>query len=366
MPFISLLIPSYDRVPFLRECLKSLVNQDSKDWEAIIVNDGGSDNIESEVSAFCDSNPGIKIKLLKQKNSGPGVARTNAAMSASGKYLLPLDSDDTLLPNCLKRIISHLTQNPEIDFLFANYKVYGDNSREIHFGPYEPLEFAFRNTLPNSSIQRKDLYLQAGGQQHFPFYGYEEWDYYLRMIKLNPKVAKANFSWLSYRIDENATLETSLTLRGRQHDAWIRAEIIRRNPSYYPDEYIEISKQILNSKTVEKNFSFSDWEINNLISADSEAGIQIRNRPLYIWGCGKKGKDQFKKLKQVGLNPYGFVDGLNKLNGQKIQGLPITGTEIIGDPSNPFFVVSTLFFYVVEQQLLANQLAWKKDWISLH
>jgi hypothetical protein len=40
--------------------------------------------------------------------------------------------------------------------------------------------------------------------------------------------------------------------------------------------------------------------------------------------------------------------------------------EILGDSRNPFFIVSTLFCYEVEQKLLANQLAWKKDWISLH
>lgn len=366
MPFLSFLIPAYDKIPLLRECLKSLINQDSEDWEAIIVDDGSPVDIESEVSAFCHSYPEKRIKFLKQKNAGPGAARTTAARVANGKYLLPLDSDDTLLPNSLKRIISHLSQNPEIDFLFANYKVYGNESIEIHFGPYEPKEFTFRNTLPNSSVQRKDLYLRTGGQQHFPFYGYEEWDYYLRMIKLRPKVAKANFPWLAYRIDENASRESSLTFQGRHHDAWLRAEIIRRNPSYYPDEFIEISKQILSLPTAEKNSSFSDWEIKNLLSADSEAGIQIRNRPFYIWGCGNKGKGDLKRLKQAGLNPCGFVDGLNKLNGQRIQGLPITGAEIIGDSTNPFFVVSTLFCYEVEQRLLANQLAWKKDWISLH
>lgn len=366
MPFISFLIPAYDKMPFLRECLESLKNQDSDDWEAIIVDDGSPKDVESIVYAFSRSYTGNKIRLIKQQNAGPGPARTAGAKFANGKYLLPLDSDDILLPNCLQRIKTYLSENPEIDFLFADYEVYGEDSSRIHFGPYEPSEFAFRNTLPNSSVQRRELYLQAGGQQHFQYYGYEEWDYYLRMIKLNPTVAKADFPWLAYRIDENATKESSLTLQGRNHDGWLRAEIIRRNPSYYPDEYIEISKQILSAKTDEKNSSFSDWEIRNLLGADSEPRIQLEFRPIYIWGCGKKGQEDLIRLKRAGLNPCGFVDGLNNLNGEKIQGLPISGTEIIGDPSNPFFIVSTLFCYEVEQQLLANQLTWKKDWISLH
>lgn len=366
MPFLSFLIPAYDKIPLLRECLESLNNQSSNDWEAIVVDDGSPKDVESVVSAFSRSYPENKIRLIKQQNAGPGPARTSAAMVANGKYLLPLDSDDILLPNCLQRIITHLSENPEIDFLFADYKVYGEDSREIHFGPYEPSEFAFRNTLPNSSVQRKELYLLAGGQQHFPFYGYEEWDYYLRMIKLKPKVAKADFAWLAYRIDENASNESSLTLRGRNHDEWLRAEIIRRNPNYYPDEYIDISKQILSVKTGEKNSSFSDWEIKNLLGPGSKAGIQLVHRPLYIWGCGQKGQEDLLRLKRAGLNPYGFVDGLDKMNGEKIQGLPITGTKILEQSGNPFFVVSTLFCYDVEQKLISNGLRWKKDWISLH
>ena len=366
MPFLSFLIPAYDKMPFLGECLESLKNQDSDDWEAIVVDDGSPEVIESTVSAFSHSYARNKIRLIKQQNAGPGPARTAGAKVANGKYLLPLDSDDILLPNCIQRIKSHLSENPEIDFLFADYKVYGEDSSEIHFGPYKPSEFAFRNTLPNSSIQRKDLYLQAGGQQHFPFYGYEEWDYYLRMIKLKPNVAKVDFSWLAYRIEENACNESSLTLRGRNHDGWLRAEIIRRNPSYYPDEYIEISRQILSLNTVEENSSFSDWEIRNLLSADSEARTQLDHRPLYVWGCGKKGQEDLIRLKRAGLNPCGFVDGLNKMNGEKIQGLPIAGTEILEQSENPFFVVSTLMCYEVEQILDASGLHWKKDWISLH
>ena len=366
MPFLSFLIPAYDKMPFLRECLASLNDQDSEDWEAIVVDDGSPEDVESAVSAFSCSNTGRNIRLIKQQNAGPGAARTSAAMMANGKYLLPLDSDDILLPNCLQRIITHLSENPEIDFLFADYQVHGDDSKQIRFGPYEPAEFAFRNTFPNSSVQRKDLYIKAGGQQHFPFYGYEEWDYYLRMIKLKPKVAKADFPWLAYRIDENASKESSLTLQGRNHDGWLRAEIIRRNPSYYPDEYIEISKQILSAKTDEKNSSFSDWEIRNLLGADSEPRIQLEHRPIYIWGCGKKGQEDLIRLKRTGLNPCGFVDGLNKMNGEKIQGLPIAGTEILKQSENPFFIVSTLVCYEVEQILEASGLHWKKDWISLH
>ena len=54
------------------------------------------------------------------------------------------------------------------------------------------------------------------------------------------------------------------------------------------------------------------------------------------------------------------------MNGEKIQGLPIAGTEILEQQENPFFVVSTLFCHDVEQKLVANGLHWKKDWISLH
>jgi hypothetical protein len=54
------------------------------------------------------------------------------------------------------------------------------------------------------------------------------------------------------------------------------------------------------------------------------------------------------------------------MSGKKINDVSITGTEILERSGNPFFVVSTLFCYEVEQVLATNGLRWKKDWISLH
>ena len=68
------------------------------------------------------------------------------------------------------------------------------------------------------------------------------------------------------------------------------AEIIRRNPSYYSNEFIEISKQILSSQTFEKNSSFCDWEIKHLLSANSEARIQSKDRPSTFGAVATRGK----------------------------------------------------------------------------
>jgi hypothetical protein len=57
---------------------------------------------------------------------------------------------------------------------------------------------------------------------------------------------------------------------------------------------------------------------------------------------------------------------MNQMNCEKIQGLPIAGTEILKQSGNPFFIVSTFVCYEVEQILEASGLHWKKDWISLH
>ncbi|MGQ1891554.1 glycosyltransferase [Thermophagus sp. OGC60D27] len=95
MPFISFVIPVYNRPQEIDELLESFSHQTSKDFEIIVVEDGSSLSSQDIVDEWAKS---LSVRYIFQKNAGPGPARNYGASEAVGQWLIFLDSD-CLLPH---------------------------------------------------------------------------------------------------------------------------------------------------------------------------------------------------------------------------------------------------------------------------
>jgi glycosyltransferase involved in cell wall biosynthesis len=93
MSLFSVVIPSYNRAALLHQALKSVLAQDHRDFEIIVVDDGSTDATRQVLDSF-----GATIRVFHQKNQGPGAARNFGAKHAKGEYLAFLDSDDVWFP----------------------------------------------------------------------------------------------------------------------------------------------------------------------------------------------------------------------------------------------------------------------------
>ncbi|MCL2684165.1 MAG: glycosyltransferase, partial [Synergistaceae bacterium] len=93
MPKISVIIPVYNVMQYLRECLDSVIAQTIKDIEIICVNDGSTDDsyvILQEYEAKDN-----RIRIFNQENKGAGPARNKAISNATGEYVAFMDPDDS-------------------------------------------------------------------------------------------------------------------------------------------------------------------------------------------------------------------------------------------------------------------------------
>ncbi len=91
---ISVIIPVYNVVPYLDECVASIVAQTYKAWECILVDDGsvdGSGYICDEWARRCE-----RIRVIHQKNRGVSKARNRGIEEAKGEYIVFVDSDDSI------------------------------------------------------------------------------------------------------------------------------------------------------------------------------------------------------------------------------------------------------------------------------
>ncbi len=103
---ISVIIPVYNVAAYLPACLDSLLNQDHKQLEVILIDDGSKD----DSGAICDryAAQDSRINVIHQKNGGAAAAKNAGLRAATGKYLSFVDSDDYLEPNSYGYMLSVL------------------------------------------------------------------------------------------------------------------------------------------------------------------------------------------------------------------------------------------------------------------
>ena len=115
---VSIIMPSYNTACFIRESIQSVLTQNYKEWELIIVDDCSSDNTDEVVKQYLSDE---RIKYIKNdRNSGAAVSRNRALREAKGKWIAFLDSDDLWMPDKLKKQISFMEKNG-YHFSYTNY-----------------------------------------------------------------------------------------------------------------------------------------------------------------------------------------------------------------------------------------------------
>lgn len=120
MANVSVIIPIYNVEPYIEECVQSVLNQTMTDGlECILVDDCGKDRSAEIAESVVNSYKGeIKIKFIHHGvNKGLSCARNNAVDAAEGKYVLFLDSDDYITPDCIETLWNLALKYPNADFV---------------------------------------------------------------------------------------------------------------------------------------------------------------------------------------------------------------------------------------------------------
>lgn len=119
MAEVSIIVPVYNSEKFLDAAVQSVLAQTYGDWELILVDDCSTDGSLSLANQYATSDNRIKA-LKNENNSGPARTRNVGIEAAIGKYLSFLDSDDTLKPNFLERMVE-TAEKYDADIVWCNY-----------------------------------------------------------------------------------------------------------------------------------------------------------------------------------------------------------------------------------------------------
>lgn len=135
---LSIIVPVYNVEAYLHKCVDSVLCQDYKDYEIILVDDGSTDNsgviCDEYVSSRLSSLGSPLIRVIHQANAGLSAARNSGIKAANGEYICFVDSDDYWQPNVLGGLMEQVSRD-NLDVL--RFKFQNVNERYEVFNPYK-------------------------------------------------------------------------------------------------------------------------------------------------------------------------------------------------------------------------------------
>ena len=203
---VSIIVPCYNQGQFLEETLDSVLRQTYPNWECIIINDGSID-VTEEVAKKWELKDS-RFKYYYTKNSGLCASRNFGITNASGDFILPLDSDDKIGTDYLRLAVASFEQDPSVKVVYCEAKKFGLVDENWVLPPFSLYNLSRTNTIFCSAIFRKSDWEAANGYDMKMIYGWEDWEFWISILKGGGNVKKLDSIQFYYRIRESSMLQT--------------------------------------------------------------------------------------------------------------------------------------------------------------
>jgi glycosyltransferase involved in cell wall biosynthesis len=188
-PLVSVVIPAYNVAWCIGRAVDSVLAQDYRAREVIVVNDGSTDGTLAVLEAYHGA-----ITLIDQENRGMSAARNVAIRNARGAYIAFLDADDRWLPEKLSRQVDLMESRPEIGFCSTTARVEDGEGKILnlwrcHHGTTEMLTTLFAENAAiaggcSAVMVRKQLFDRVGLFDE-SLRGFEDPDLWMRLAAVS-------------------------------------------------------------------------------------------------------------------------------------------------------------------------------------
>jgi len=201
MPLISIVIPVFNRASLVCSTLDAVLKQEFKDFEVILVDDGSTDGLKNKLSSYIDVGT---IKYYFQSNAGVSEARNKGASISEGRFLIFLDSDDSVTENWLFDYANMIKKsNPDI--IYCGINRLKNNILVEYTDPTNPYRDGkcFGNVIPGSFCIKSEYFMTIGGYDNKLAYG-ENTELGFRIKMTRPFTAFIISPNLIYNLQENS------------------------------------------------------------------------------------------------------------------------------------------------------------------
>lgn len=170
MPLVSVIVPIYNVEKYIADCIESIVGQTYRELEIILVDDGTRDRS----GVICDQYQGkdARIRVIHKENGGLSDARNTGIQEASGKYLLFVDGDDSIAPDCVQKTVECAESN-QADVVIFDFQEIEEATGRMDVRSADLLKDAVLDSTKEpvlltaspsacNKLYRRDLWVQTG------------------------------------------------------------------------------------------------------------------------------------------------------------------------------------------------------------
>ncbi|MFE3871896.1 glycosyltransferase [Flavobacterium sp. ZS1P70] len=207
---VSIIIPCFNDAKYIEQAVNSALNQTYAYKEIIVVDDGS--NIETK-AVLQKLRPTI-TKLITQENQGQSVARNAGISESKGEYILVLDSDDFFEPSfCEKAVLALEDINRKIVACHIVRWVDEKKIDEYHNKGGDLKVLMLSNQATGSVMFRKEDFFKIGGYDESMRKGFEDWEYYIRLLKNGGLLHIIKEPLFNYRMRTDSTTSKANSIK---------------------------------------------------------------------------------------------------------------------------------------------------------
>ncbi len=301
---ISILLPVYNAAPFLEECLDSILQQTETDWELLAVNDFSTDNSLDILKKYAATDS--RIQALQNTEKGIISALRTAYQNSTGPYITRMDADDRMMPDKLKTLKGLLVKNGNNQVATGLVQYFSENELGEGYQRYE----TWLNDLTQNQSNFSEIYKEcvipspcwmtsredlekcgAFDPNDYP----EDYDLCFRFYEKNLKVVSADGILHQWR---DHTTRTS-----------------RNDETYANNQYFDLKLPYF------LRLEYQD------------------ERPLVLWGAGKKGKRIARMLEENKVS-FHWVCNTESKWGHVVSSTELKPTNFVKDLENPQIIIA--------------------------
>lgn len=211
MPFFSIVIPVYNRKKLLPETVETVLSQQFKDFELVLVDDKSTDGSLEVCRRYAERDDRVKVIALEE-NKGRCIARNKGIEAAAADWICFLDSDDFYFPNHLGTLKTMIDENPGFK-AFATEQTWGGKAKQYNKKRFynEKVVFTFDDFIGSNPVSPNQLCFHRSVDVRWADERIaisEDWLFH-RQLALRTPILKYNILTTDVRIHDQRSLDTA-------------------------------------------------------------------------------------------------------------------------------------------------------------
>lgn len=304
-PLVTVVIPAYNRYPFIREAVESVITQTYFNWELIIVDDGSTD----ETTTYIKSIPDQRIHLLELQHCGNiAQLRNTGAEAGTGEWIAFLDSDDMWVPEKLE-IQLRLLQKEKRRWAYGGFELMNEAQETIanKHGTYHPFSGKIIHQLITckasvnigSLIIERIFFNETGGFNiNKKLFCREDYEFTLRLA-LYTEVSAVH--GLLVRIREHKNRTTNTLNDGPERTAFVYENFLA----------LCRDKELKKLVKQQQAYHLADASVKNIKQKNYRRAIQLLGKAI---SKGAKPKQILSSLRHGFIEVYRNIKNSNVIN----------------------------------------------------